>query len=69
MHSSTTGKQAKGTWFELISSLYIKQWHLTTVPAILQRYAPSGDGNNPSHYAQVVESGVSLWRAGKVALP
>jgi hypothetical protein len=61
-----TGEKA---WFVLIHDLYIKQWGLTTVPAILQRYAPSGDGNNPSHYAQVVESSVSLWRSGKVALP
>jgi hypothetical protein len=61
-----TGEKA---WFVLIHDLYIKQWGLTTVPAILQRYAPSADGNSPSHYAQVVESSVSLWRSGKVALP
>jgi hypothetical protein len=56
-------------WYELISNLYIKQWHLTTVPAILQRYAPTGDGNAPDQYSQVVKSAVSLWRSGKVVLP
>ncbi len=61
-----TGERA---WYELISKLYIKQWGLTTVPAILQRYAPTGDGNAPDHYAQVVESAAALWRSGKVALP
>jgi len=61
-----TGERA---WYELISNLYIKQWGLTTVPAILERYAPTGDGNSPSHYAEVVESAVALWRAGKVTVP
>jgi hypothetical protein len=61
-----TGERA---WFVLIHDLYIKQWGLTTVPAILQRYAPDADGNNPLHYAQVVENAVTLWRSGKVELP
>ena len=42
---------------------------LTTPEAIMPRYAPSGDNNNPSHYTSVVESAMALWRSGKVALP
>lgn len=42
---------------------------LTTPEAIMPRYAPSGDHNNPSHYTGVVESAMSLWRAGRVEVP
>jgi hypothetical protein len=42
---------------------------LTTPEAIMPRYAPSGDSNDPSHYTSVVESAMSLWRAGRVEVP
>lgn len=62
----STGYQA---WYELIDSpMYVKAG-LTTVEQIIPRYAPSGDNNRPSHYIAVVESAVSLWRAGRVTIP
>lgn len=41
----------------------------TTIERIIPRWAPSGDGNSPSHYIAVVQAAVSLWRAGKVQVP
>jgi hypothetical protein len=42
---------------------------LTTPEAIIPRYAPTGDGNNPAHYISVVESAMSLWRKESVSVP
>lgn len=56
-------------WFKLIRGLYVDTWHLTTVDAILPRYAPSEDSNNPAQYAYQVKAAVAIWRAGKVAVP
>jgi hypothetical protein len=55
-------------WYMLIRDLYIRQWHLTTVEAIVPTYAPAADHNVPAHYIAVVEHAVDLWRAGKIAL-
>lgn len=56
-------------WYMLIRNLYIWQWHLSTVEAIIPVYAPAADHNVPAHYIAVVKAAVQLWRAGKVALP
>lgn len=48
-------------WYSLIANLYVKQWGRTTVPAILEKYAPSSDGNNTAAYVQAVESDVAAW--------
>jgi len=42
---------------------------LTTVESIIPVYAPSGDGNNPSHYISIVENAMSLWRNGSTGVP
>lgn len=55
-------------WYSLIRNVYIAQWHRETVSAILEKYAPVGDNNDPSGYAQSVEHAVALWRSGKVAV-
>jgi hypothetical protein len=53
-------------WFHLIETLYIKQWHLTTVEAIVPVYAPTSDGNNVSGYIAAVEQAVDAWQRGEV---
>ena len=53
-------------WFHLIETLYIKEWHLTTVEAIVPVYAPSSDGNNVSGYIAAVEQSVDAWQHGEV---
>jgi len=52
-------------FYKLISGPLYAGSGLTTPEAIIPKYAPSGDGNSPSHYISVVESAVSLWRQGK----
>jgi hypothetical protein len=49
-------------WYKLVTDLYINQWGLRTVDAIIPVYAPSGDGNNPAGYIASVESMVDAWR-------
>jgi len=56
-------------FYKLISGPLYVQGGLTTPEAIMPRYAPSGDNNNPSHYTNVVESAMSIWRAGEVSVP
>jgi hypothetical protein len=48
-------------WFVLIRSLYLDTWHLRTPAAILPRYAPPGDGNDPATYAASVIQLVDGW--------
>jgi hypothetical protein len=56
-------------FYTLISGpLYVGSG-LSTPESIIPRYAPSGDHNSPSHYIGVVESAMSIWRAGKVTVP
>lgn len=50
-------------WFRLIKDLYIDQWKLSTVAAIIPVYAPSGDNNDPTAYIDDVQQLVSAWRA------
>lgn len=53
-------------WFHLMATLYIKEWHLTTVEQIIPVYAPSSDGNDVSGYIAAVEQAVDEWRRGEV---
>lgn len=50
-------------WYRLISNVYVQQWGLRTVPAIIPVYAPSGDSNDPAAYISTVERLVTTWRA------
>jgi len=54
-------------WCELLSVVYCKRWRLCTLREILQRYAPSSDGNRPERYANVVLRLVRMWQAKEKA--
>jgi len=58
------GNWAEGLedWYRLIRALYVDAWGLHTPAAILSRYAPFGDNNDPAAYAASVESLVAGWR-------
>jgi len=56
-------EQGIDDWYQLISDLYIGEWGLTTVDAIVPVYAPSSDGNNPTGYIATVKKLVDGWRA------
>src|SRR5689334_23056169 len=49
-----TWVQGYQDWYLLIRNLYINTWHLTTIPQIVPRYAPSSE-NNTSLYIRNVE--------------
>ena len=49
-------------WYRLISNVYVDQWGLRTVDAIIPVYAPSGDNNDVSTYIDNVEQLVAAWR-------
>ena len=53
-------------YYQLIRNLYIGEWHLSTVEAIIPVYAPSSDHNNVSAYIAAIISAVKTWRAGEV---
>src|SRR5947209_4285389 len=52
-------------WYQLISNLYIRTWHLTTVEQIVPVYAPASDGNDVAGYIAAVEQNVARWRKGE----
>jgi hypothetical protein len=52
-------------WYRLIARLYIDEWNLTTVEAIVPVYAPAQDGNDPHRYVDTVRSLVTRWRNGQ----
>jgi hypothetical protein len=56
-------------FYKLVSGPVYEGANRTTVESIIPVYAPSGDGNAPSHYIGVVESAMGMWRSGKVAVP
>jgi hypothetical protein len=56
-------------FYTLISGPVYAGAGLTTPESILPVYAPSGDGNSPSHYISTVESAMSLWRTGSTEVP
>jgi len=49
-------------WYKLIKELYVDGWGLRTPTAIIQRYAPWGDNNNPDIYAANVMQLVDSWQ-------
>ena len=53
-------------WYQLIHSLYIDTWHLTTVEQIIPVYAPTSDGNDVVGYIAAVEQAVARWQRGEV---
>jgi hypothetical protein len=54
-------------WYQLLATLYVRQWHLRTVAQIIPVYAPSSDNNNVAAYISAVEHAVTTWRLGEVA--
>lgn len=50
-------------WTDLIADTYVARLDLTTVSAILVRYAPSSDGNAPARYAKIVHALIAQWQA------
>jgi len=58
------GSWAEGChdWYRLIKNLYVDKWGLTTVEAIIPRYAPASDNNNEAGYIQAVLADVATWR-------
>lgn len=56
-------------FYTLVSGPVYAGSGLSTVESIIPKYAPSGDGNSPSHYINVVESAMSLWRGGSTEVP
>jgi hypothetical protein len=50
-------------WYRLIARVYVDQWRLTTVEAIVPVYAPAADNNDPAHYTATVRRLVDEWRA------
>jgi len=49
-------------WCSLINRLYITAWNRTTVPLVLDKYAPPEDHNNPKSYAAAVVRFVREWQ-------
>ena len=63
------GYRAYDTWeagiadyYALIRGLYIDEWGLRTVAAILPRYAPPSDNNDTGAYATHVQDLIDSWR-------
>jgi hypothetical protein len=54
-------------WYTLIRTLYLDTWDLRTPAAILPRYAPPGDGNDPAAYATSVIHLVDRWATAPYA--
>lgn len=48
-------------WYRLISRLYVGEWGLTTVEAIVPVYAPAADSNDPPRYIGTVRRLVYTW--------
>ncbi|HJT60004.1 MAG TPA: glucosaminidase domain-containing protein [Ktedonobacteraceae bacterium] len=53
-------------WYQLVRSLYITRWHLTTVQQIVPVYAPASDHNDVQAYIAAIVHAVAVWRAGQV---
>ncbi|HEU5330339.1 MAG TPA: glucosaminidase domain-containing protein [Thermomicrobiales bacterium] len=49
-------------WYRLIDDLYVHQWNLTTVDAIVPVYAPSTDNNDEATYIYTIKWLVAGWR-------
>lgn len=66
--SYATWQAGYADWYTLIRTLYIEQWHLSTVAQIVPVYAPASDGNDVTAYITAIEHDVTTWRAGNVIL-
>ena len=53
-------------WYQLISTLYVQKWDLTSVEQIIPVYAPTSDNNNEQQYIHSVEYMVDAWRSGQI---
>jgi hypothetical protein len=53
-------------WYHMISTLYINQWHLTTLQQIIPVYAPASDHNDPQNYISSILGDVARWQGGKI---
>jgi hypothetical protein len=53
-------------WYQLIRNLYVAQWGLTTVDAIIPRYAPAADNNNETAYVNALKHALDTWHSGQV---
>jgi hypothetical protein len=60
-----TWREGAEDWYRLITRLYVGEWGLSTVEAIVPVYAPSTDGNDPAHYIRAVRRLVAEFRAAK----
>lgn len=49
-------------WYQLIRTLYVDIWHLTTIEQIIPRYAPNADHNDEANYISSVEASVAAFR-------
>ncbi len=67
--SFSSWQDGYSAFYSLISGPLYAGSGKTTVESIIPIYAPSGDGNSPSHYIGVVESAMSLWRSGSTGVP
>ncbi len=53
-------------WYNLIRTLYVSEWNLTTVSQIIPKYAPAADNNDEAAYIASVEHSIATWRTGTV---
>jgi len=60
--SYPTWESGMEDWYKLIANLYIGEWGLRTVDAIIPVYAPWGDSNNPPSYIASVKGMVNSWQ-------
>ena len=60
--SYPTWESGMEDWYKLITNLYIGEWGLRTVDAIIPVYAPWGDNNNPPSYIASVKGMVNSWQ-------
>lgn len=54
-------------WYQLIRSLYVDTWGLTTIDQIIPRYAPLTDNNNDTAYIDAIENAIDAWRGNQAA--
>ncbi len=59
-------EQGFEAFYRLLRRLYVDGWNLTTLPAIIHRYAPSADNNDESAYVNELTLFLNAWYQGKV---
>jgi hypothetical protein len=58
-----TWREGVEDWYRLIARLYVGEWGLSTVEAIVPVYAPAADNNDPAHYVRAVRQLVAEFQA------